>query len=127
LHRDGFDCYGGAELIKVIPREEIPDWDFGSVCVKTWSIIDSLDISKIAGKEEGFENIDVKAAAVIQLAGGIHYIKNVNDDGFLLEPNKTRDEKIRFLDKMSTQAGSHILKAIVEINKPLTGTDIKNS
>lgn len=124
-------------MIKEIRKEEIPDWDFGDIAIKTFSFGDQNYIASIMAKIRGKsiddadvglkDDISIDVLNVNSLAAGLHYIKGKDNISFVLKPNLHRTEKINVCDKdISFTAGQYILKQITILNNPISEDQKKN-
>lgn len=123
-------------MMKEISKDEIPDWQYGNITVKTYSygntvlLSDMIEIKKtiVDGKEEsdyklknGFKDSDVN---ILMLAAGIHFVRSVDGVSFALKPESDIETKKRFAFDIDKNAALFILSKIKELNEGVT-SDIK--
>ena len=123
-------------MIKEIRKEDIPDWDYGDVAIKTYSIGDQNRVGNMAAIIKGTtanpdialrEDINSSKLQDYMLMAGIHFFKAKDNMSFILKPNTLTDDKIKHAyTEISQPAGVFLLGKIVEINKPLTPDGKKN-
>jgi len=118
-------------LIKIIPKEEIPSWNFGDVAVKTFSFGDTLRLAKFTSKMKSFVNsegradmetqfkddTDIEEVSLFTLASGIHYVKSLDSSGFVINSDMITEDKVKVLYKIDLESGKYLIQQVQEINK----------
>lgn len=112
---------------RLIKKEDIPDWQYGDVCIKTFSYGEKLQIGGVVASVNynngnpvvSDKNIDIAELSVTALAAGIQWIKNQDNYDFLIKPDTVLNEKKKIVYNFEFQAGKKLSEYIQELNKPL--------
>lgn len=114
---------------KLIKKEEIPGWEHGDVCIKTFSFGDSLKLGNftttvaynggetIVGEKA---SIDIAQMNVYAVAAGIQYIKKADNYEFLIKPGTMTEDKVKIVYDFEFEQAKKILEEVSELNKHLT-------
>ena len=113
---------------RLIKKEDIPDWTYGDVCIKTFSYGEKL---KLGGTVTSIsfnggnpttndKDIDISELSVMALAAGIQYVKRSDNYEFFIKPSTTLDEKKRLVFDFEYNSGQYLSNEINELNKPLS-------
>ena len=122
-------------MIIEIRKDEIPDWDYGDIAIKTYSFGDQNKIGAMAGQIRGtVDNPDIQISDTIQfdalsnysLMAGIHYIKTKDNILFVIKPGTMTDEKLKYAFEISKISGNYLTKRVAEINKNINEDEKKN-
>jgi hypothetical protein len=121
----------------IINRADIPDWEYGDVCIKKYSFSDKMYMASLGNNVQFKDNevlidksnIDVFKATMHVLCAGIHYVKDLENYRFTVEPHSHIDVKTKFFgdDNISFEAGSFLLSKVQEFNKGLSEEEKKKS
>jgi hypothetical protein len=112
-------------MLKEINKDDIPEWAYGNVCVKTFSYGHSVLIGDMCERspdktdvlaKEGYKDSDV---SIFVLAAGLHFVRTADGLGFVVPPTADIDTKKRFAFDIEIPAAIKIIK---EINVLNTGT-----
>lgn len=122
-------------MLKELKSNEIQDWDFGDVIIKTYSygqqsrIAELISNIRMSGKEitaDVKDNLSIYDLNMLMLSAGIHIIRN-KDGTELIGPLTKEVDKLNFLDKtISSIAGNDILREISLLNQALSREEKKN-
>ena len=113
-----------------IKREDIPDWEFGDVKLKTFSFGESLKINSWTktgadGTAEFKEGVSQDEAGVFMLAAGIHFVRTIDGTDFWIKPGQTVEEKSKKIYAVSVRSGAYLSKAIADLNRELSDAEKK--
>jgi len=119
-------------MLKQVRKEDIPEWDFGDVTIKTFSFGEKLELGNLKAKmtKEGPElsdgEVSIKDITIKALAAGIHFVRTSDNSQFIILANSQLSDKEKKVYDFSFESGQYLLKLIYELNKPLEKEDIKN-
>lgn len=126
-------------MIKEIKKEDIPDWQYGDVAIKTYSFGEQMTIAGISGKikevitngKKEFEpamkdDINLGDISIYSLAAGIHYVRTLNGEAFIIEPNSSAESKKKQVFNFEKNSGNYLLGEIREVNKGVTEEEKKD-
>lgn len=116
--------------MKDIKREQIPDWEYGDVKLKTFSFGESLKINSWAmvgpdGTPDFKPGVNQDEAGVFMLSAGIHFIRTLDGADFWIKPGSSIDEKHKKLYSIPVRAGAYLSKEIGVLNKELSDEEKK--
>jgi hypothetical protein len=125
-------------MIKEIRKDEVPEWEYGDVAIKTYSFGEQMAIAGSAGqikesiedgkktyKPEMKADINFGDLSVYILCAGIHYVRDKSGENFLIKPNTTVEDKKRFVFNFPSMSGNFLLNEIREFNKPKSDEEKK--
>jgi hypothetical protein len=121
-------------VTKLIKKEEIPGWEYGDVCIKTFSIGESLKLGNFTTTVQynGSEaivgekpSIDISQMNVYALAAGIQYIKKSDNYEFFIKPGVLTEDKYKIVFDFDYEPGKFLLEKISELNQHLSNEQKK--
>lgn len=113
-----------------VKKEDIPDWEYGDVKIKTFSFGESLKINSWAtvgtdGQPAFKQGVPEDEAGVFMLAAGIHFVRTVDGADFWIKPNSTIEDKSKKLYTIPVRSGAHLSKEIAKANRELSDEEKK--
>lgn len=120
-------------VTKLIKREELKNWDYGDVCIKTFSIGERLKLGNFATSVNynggnpimNDKNIDIADVNIYSLAAGIQYIKAQDNFDFFIKPNTLVEDKTKIVFNLEFEPAKYLLEQINELNNPLSNEQKK--
>ena len=125
-------------MMKDIKKEDIPEWEYGDVVIKSFSFGEKFEIANVKAKMSKDESgklkdaemvnaeIDVAKLSIKSLASGLHSVKT-REGQFIIRPGSLVSERETFAYKVEFESGKYLLERVQELNSPITEDDIKNS
>lgn len=115
-------------VTKIIKREDIPDWVYGDVCIKTFSYGEKLTLGGAVTSVNfssgtpvvNDKDINISDLGITALAAGILYVKNKDNFEFLIKASNTLEEKKKIVYNFEFEAGRKLADEVNELNKPLS-------
>jgi len=111
-------------MMKEINKDEIPEWNYGNVMLKTYSYGDTLalnDMFEKTGEEltvkNGYKDSDCNLYA---LAAALHFVRQQDGISFVLNPNSNIEQKKKLAFDFDKKAAMYLLQQIKELNQDLT-------
>jgi hypothetical protein len=129
-------------MMKEIAREEIKNWPLGNVMIKTFSYGDKLrlagslkkifkDVNLIKNEQDEQkimdnlkDDIDLAEVNIDLVIAGLFTVKNFDGMNYIIKPDSSREEKIKFVYNLDFELGQYLLTQIMLLNKPL-GDEVK--
>jgi hypothetical protein len=120
----------------VIRREEIPNWDYGDVCIKHYSFGDKIKLSSMAmtvkvdsktmTEQMTAKEIDTEEMILLAVAAGISWVKKKDNYEFLFKPDRKTSDLVEFIRQINYDSGVFLKNKIAVINQAMTDQEIKN-
>jgi len=113
-------------VLKEIKKEELKDWEYGDVCLKTFSYGEQLSLAELKKGVDDESVIDVKKAGLMTVAAGIKFIRGKDGVSFFIKPTDTLDDKMKLVYDFDGEHAKCLLKVIKELNAPISREEKKN-
>lgn len=109
-------------MIKQIRKEDIPEWTFGDVAIKTFSFGDAMKLNDMSKGETEQANTEI---AIFMVSAGIHFIRDEKNETIIIKNDSEINKKSDFIKNIDVASAIFLLKEIKELNKPLSDEEKK--
>lgn len=130
-------------VFKEIAKEEIKGWSLGNVVIKTFSFGDKIKMASNVKRifkttpnvnetdDKIFDNVredaDLAEVNMNLIASGLHTVRNFDGMTFIIRPDSSKEEKMKFVYDIDFDSGKFLLQQIMLLNKPISDDEKKES
>lgn len=113
-------------VLEEIKADLIPNWEFGDVCIKSFSFGDKLKLSEIASdvKSDGKDfvvvpkkDFSISEINLFLLSAGLKWVKPKDSVGFVIRPEWDLKAKEKVVYDFDFDSAQFLLKEILRINQ----------